>query len=112
MTPPQRAAFVLREGFGYPYERIAGLLHLSLVNSRQQVARAQRRLVAKRHRQPVDSIGHRRLVQDFLGAAWGGDVDRLEQVLLTTESGRAVGAARPAGHGAACVPDRCEAAPM
>jgi len=88
LTPPQRAAFVLREGFGYPYERIAGLLHLSVVNARQQVARAQGRLGAKRHRQPVDSIGHRRLVQAFLAAAQGGDLDRLEQVLLT-ESGPA-----------------------
>jgi RNA polymerase sigma factor (sigma-70 family) len=88
LTPPQRAAFVLREGFGYPYERIAGLLHLSVVNARQQVARAQRRLGAKRRRQPVDSISHRRLVQAFLAAAQGGDLDRLEQVLLT-ESGPA-----------------------
>jgi RNA polymerase sigma factor (sigma-70 family) len=88
LTPPQRAAFVLREGFGYPYERIGGLLHLSVVNARQQVARAQQRLGAKRHRQPVDSISHRRLVQAFLAAAQGGDLDRLEQVLLT-ESGSA-----------------------
>ncbi|MBW8819161.1 MAG: sigma-70 family RNA polymerase sigma factor [Streptomyces sp.] len=86
LTPPQRAAFVLREGFGYPYERIAGLLHLSVVNARQQVARAQRRLGAKRHRQPVDSISHRRLVQAFLAAAQGGELDRLEQVLLTESS--------------------------
>ncbi|MFJ9098022.1 sigma-70 family RNA polymerase sigma factor [Streptomyces sp. NPDC102405] len=86
LTPPQRAAFVLREGFGYPYERIAGLLHLSVVNTRQQVARAQRRLGAKRHRQPVDSISHRRLVQAFLAAAQGGELDRLEQVLLTESS--------------------------
>ncbi|CAM5697790.1 sigma-70 family RNA polymerase sigma factor [Streptomyces canus] len=111
LTPPQRAAFVLREGFGYPYERIAGLLHLSVVNARQQVTRAQRRLGAKRHRQPVDSISHRRLVQAFLAAAQGGDLDRLEQVLLT-ESGPAVRAARPAGREAACVPDRYDAAPM
>ncbi|WP_069757989.1 sigma-70 family RNA polymerase sigma factor [Streptomyces sp. LUP47B] len=86
LTPPQRAAFVLREGFGYPYERIAGLLHLSVVNARQQVARAQRRLGAKRHRQPVDSISHRRLVQAFLAAAQGGELDRLEQALLTESS--------------------------
>jgi RNA polymerase sigma factor (sigma-70 family) len=109
LTPPQRAAFVLREGFGYPYERIAGLLHLSVVNARQQVARAQRRLGAKRHRQPVDSMSHRRLVQAFLAAAQGGDLDRLEQVLLT-ETGPAVRAARPSGREAACVPDRYEAA--
>jgi RNA polymerase sigma-70 factor (ECF subfamily) len=100
LTPPQRTAFVLREGFGYPYERIAGLLHLSVANARQQVTRAQRRLGAKRHRQPVDSISHRRLVQAFLAAAQGGDLGRLERVLLS-ETGPTVRAARPAGARAA-----------
>ncbi|MET9907752.1 sigma-70 family RNA polymerase sigma factor [Streptomyces sp. NPDC006476] len=96
LTPPQRTAFVLREGFGYPYERIAGLLHLSVVNARQQVTRAQRRLGAKRHRQPVDCISHRRLVQAFLAAAQGGDLARLEQALLA-ETGPTARATRPAG---------------
>ncbi|MEU6422863.1 sigma-70 family RNA polymerase sigma factor [Streptomyces spiralis] len=82
LTPRQRAAFILREGFGYPYDRIAGLLHLSVVNSRQQVTRAQQRLRAQRRRQSVDSVTHRRFVQAFLAAAQTGDMARLEQVLL------------------------------
>ncbi|MGP4008442.1 sigma factor-like helix-turn-helix DNA-binding protein [Streptomyces sp. 4N124] len=44
LTPRQRAAYVLREGFGYPYSRISEILHLSVVNARQQVSRAQDRL--------------------------------------------------------------------
>nr|WSX75418.1 sigma-70 family RNA polymerase sigma factor [Streptomyces sp. NBC_00899] len=83
LTPRQRAAYVLREGFGYPYDRIAGLLHLSVVNTRQQVTRAQQRLAEQRRRQTVDSLTHRRFVQAFLAAAQAGDLARLEQVLLS-----------------------------
>lgn len=82
LTPRQRAAYVLREGFGYSYDRIAALLHLSVVNSRQHVARAQQRLSNRRHWQEVDSVVHRRLVQAFLGAARTGDLAPLERVLL------------------------------
>lgn len=86
LTPRQRAAFVLREGFGYPYDRIAGLLNLSVVNTRQQVTRALHRLGAPCRRQSVDSVTHRRLVQAFLSAAHAGDLATLEQVLLSDVS--------------------------
>jgi len=82
LSPRQCAAYVLREGFGYSYDRIASLLGLSVVNSRQQVARAQRRIGSGRRRREVDSVMHRRLVQAFLRAARAGDLDHLETVLL------------------------------
>ncbi|MGW4877747.1 sigma-70 family RNA polymerase sigma factor [Streptomyces sp. NPDC004262] len=82
LTPRQRAAYVLREGFGYSYDGIAALLHLSVVNARQQVARAQQRLGSRRHRQEVDPVAHRRLVQAFLGAARAGELAHLERVLV------------------------------
>jgi RNA polymerase sigma-70 factor (ECF subfamily) len=88
LTPRQRAAYVLREGFGYPYDRIAEILHLSVVNARQQVARAQRRLTGGRQGQPVDSVAHRRLVQAFLMAAQSGDLGPLESVLSAEASSR------------------------
>jgi RNA polymerase sigma-70 factor (ECF subfamily) len=88
LTPRQRAAYVLREGFGYPYDRIAEILRLSVVNTRQQVARAQRRLTGDRLRQPVDSVAHRRLVQAFLSAARTGDLGHLERELSTDAAGR------------------------
>lgn len=81
LTSRQRAAYVLREGFGYQYSRIAEILCLSVVNTRQQVARAQERLAENRRRQPVDSVAHRRLVQAFFAAAQTGDVAHLERVL-------------------------------
>jgi RNA polymerase sigma-70 factor (ECF subfamily) len=101
LTPRQRAAFVLREGFGYPYERIAGLLHLSVVNARQQVSRAQQRLNGGYPRQPVDSIAHRRLVRAFLAAAQGGDMNLLEQALLA-DTGSGAAAVRPTEQVAEC----------
>ncbi|NEC25982.1 sigma-70 family RNA polymerase sigma factor [Streptomyces sp. SID8111] len=85
LTPRQRAAFVLREGFGYPYTRIAGLLHLSVVNSRQHVARAHQRLAGahtEQARQPSDAATHRRFVRMFLAAAQTGQLAGLEQLLL------------------------------
>ncbi|MEW1776699.1 sigma-70 family RNA polymerase sigma factor [Streptomyces sp. NPDC086777] len=82
LTPRQRAAYVLREGFGYSYDNIAALLHLSVVNARQQVARAKQRLGSHRHHQEVDAVTHRRLVHAFLGAARSGDLAHLERVLL------------------------------
>ncbi|MFI8073801.1 sigma-70 family RNA polymerase sigma factor [Streptomyces sp. NPDC086033] len=88
LTPRQRAAYVLREGFGCPYDRIAEILHLSVVNTRQQVARAQRRLNGDRRREQVDSVAHRRLVQAFFAAAQTGDLGHLERVLSTDADGR------------------------
>ncbi|MBZ6254093.1 sigma-70 family RNA polymerase sigma factor [Streptomyces olivaceus] len=89
LTPNQRTAYVLREGFGYPHDRIAELLHLNVVNARQQITRAQSRLAAHRSRQPVDSVAHRRLVQAFLGAAQFGDLTHLEEVLCADSAPQA-----------------------
>lgn len=86
LTPRQRAAYVLREGFGYPYSRIAELLGLGVANARQHVSRAQERLDTNRHRRPVDSVAHRRLVQAFLVAAQSGDLGHLEAVLTADAS--------------------------
>ncbi len=81
LTPNQRAAYVLREAFGYSYDQIGDLLHLSVTNARQQVSRAQDRLDNRRHRQHVDAVTHRRLVQAIFTAARTGDLGQLERVL-------------------------------
>ncbi|MFC8349941.1 sigma-70 family RNA polymerase sigma factor [Streptomyces sp. NPDC057280] len=81
LTPNQRAAYVLREAFGYSYTQIGDLLHLSVGNARQQVSRAQDRLNNRRHRQHVDAATHRRLVQAIFTAARTGDLGHLEHVL-------------------------------
>ena len=48
LTSTERAAYVLREAFDYPYPRIAGMLRLSEANTRQLVCRAGKKLAASR----------------------------------------------------------------
>jgi RNA polymerase sigma-70 factor (ECF subfamily) len=80
LSPTERAAYVLREAFDYPYPQIAGILRLSQANVRQIVSRSRRRLVAER-RERVNAGEHRRLVEAFVAAARSGDVARLESML-------------------------------
>ncbi|SES00187.1 RNA polymerase sigma-70 factor, ECF subfamily [Streptomyces sp. yr375] len=80
LNPVERAAYVLREAFDYPYDDIAGMLRLSQANTRQIVSRARKRLSAER-RDPVDTAEHRRLLDAFVAAAQHGDVAALEHVL-------------------------------
>jgi RNA polymerase sigma-70 factor (ECF subfamily) len=77
LTPAQRAAYILREAFDYPYPRIAEIIQLSPDNVRQLVSRARRHLTAPR-RGPVGTGEHRRLLSAFLDAAQG-NVRALEE---------------------------------
>ncbi|MET9271574.1 sigma-70 family RNA polymerase sigma factor [Kribbella sp. NPDC003557] len=44
LSPAERATYVLREGFGYPYRDIAETLRIGTPNARQLVKRARDRL--------------------------------------------------------------------
>ena len=44
LSPAERATYVLREGFGYPYRDIAATLRIGAPNARQLVKRARDRL--------------------------------------------------------------------
>lgn len=80
LSPTQRAAYVLREAFDYPYDEIAEILQLSEANVRQLVSRSHKRLATER-RDPVAKGEHRRLLQAFLAAARKGDLSALEELL-------------------------------
>lgn len=80
LTPTERAAYILRESFGYAYPEIADILQTSEANARQLVSRARRHLAAD-HREQVDPATHRRLLDAFLRAAQKGDLAALEQLL-------------------------------
>lgn len=80
LTPVERAAYVLREAFGYPHRRVAEVLDLSEANARQLVRRARERL-GSRAAAPVDPARHRRLVEEFAAAARAGDLARFERYL-------------------------------
>lgn len=80
LNPVERAAYVLREAFAYPYQQIADIVESSEANTRQLVSRARKHLAAER-REPVSSTDHRRLLEAFLAAAQTGSLSVLEEVL-------------------------------
>jgi RNA polymerase sigma-70 factor, ECF subfamily len=86
LSPMERAAYVLREAFDYPYRRIAELLQVSPVYARQLVARAHRGIAA-RARRPVESAAHSHLVRVFLAASRTGNLGALEQLLAADAAG-------------------------
>ena len=80
LPPAERAAYVLREAFDYPYRHISEVLAMSEANARQLVTRARRRLCGE-HRRPVGATEHQQLLDAFVAAAQTGDLARLEQLL-------------------------------
>ncbi|MEU6609062.1 RNA polymerase sigma-70 factor [Streptomyces shenzhenensis] len=80
LNPVERAAYVLREAFDYPYHQIADILETSEANARQLVSRARKHLAAGR-RKRVSPAEHRRLLEVFLAAAQTGELTVLEDLL-------------------------------
>jgi RNA polymerase sigma factor (sigma-70 family) len=79
LSPKERAAYVLREAFNYPYRRIAGILQLAEANARQLVARARKRVADNKPRPPARSTERQRLLDAFTAAARKGDLSALEE---------------------------------
>lgn len=79
LAPTERAAFILRHAFGYPYDRIAGLLRTTDTNARQLVSRAGRR-VATDGRGSASDAELATLLPAFVSAARHGDVTGLEDL--------------------------------
>ena len=80
LSPTERAAYVLRHAFDYPYAQIAEVLQTTETNARQRVSRASRNL-ATRRRRSVSRTDHERPVHAFGVAAQGGGVAALEHAL-------------------------------
>jgi RNA polymerase sigma-70 factor, ECF subfamily len=85
LSAAERAAYVLREAFDYPYRQISEVLALSETNARQLVTRARKRLPGKRRRQ-ASANARQRLLEAFVSAAEAGDLATLEQALTTTRT--------------------------
>ncbi|MEV0590885.1 RNA polymerase sigma-70 factor [Nonomuraea cavernae] len=81
LTPPERAVFVLREAFELPYDELAGIVGVSVVNARQLHRRAATRLASGRERFRPTAEEHGRLLKRFMEAASGGDLTALTEVL-------------------------------
>jgi RNA polymerase sigma factor (sigma-70 family) len=80
LSPVERAVYVLREAFEYPFRDIADVLGISEANARQVATRARARLCGQRRR-PVDRAERTGLLNAFVDAAHAGHlaalVDRL-----------------------------------
>ena len=82
LSPEQRAAFLLREVFDEPYDRIAEIVGTSEQNARQLVARARRHVEERRapgSRPRASSASE--LATRFFAAAEEGDLEGLEELL-------------------------------
>jgi RNA polymerase sigma-70 factor (TIGR02957 family) len=81
LSPEQRAAFLLREVFDEPYDRIAEIVGTSEQNARQLAARARRHVEERRPRFEASREQREELANRFFAAAEDGDLGGLEQLL-------------------------------
>ncbi|WP_410816583.1 RNA polymerase sigma factor SigJ [Micromonospora sp. 050-3] len=83
LTPAERAVYVLREAFDYPFRRIGEVLDVSEAYARQLGHRARTHL-ARQRREPVGHTDRDRLLHAFLAAARSGELTQLEELLAET----------------------------
>ncbi|ONI92760.1 hypothetical protein ALI22I_02015 [Saccharothrix sp. ALI-22-I] len=92
LSPTERAVFVLREAFDYPFRDIAERLGIGEANARQLGRRARARLAGPRD-EPVHRAARDRLLTAFLDAAQVGAVAHLEHLLADDVLGQGRGRA-------------------
>ncbi len=98
LNPAERAVFVLREVFDFPYDVIAQAVEKSPAAVRQIAHRAKEHVAARRPRIEVDRTEQQRVVDRFMTAIETGEVQTLLDVLapdvvLVADGGGEVGAA-------------------
>jgi RNA polymerase sigma-70 factor (ECF subfamily) len=99
LEPLERAVFLLREVFDYPYGEVAAMVDRRPDHCRQIAHRARQRVRAARPRREASPADHERLLERFLAAAFEGQIDALEELLvedvvLLSDSGGKVSSAR------------------
>ncbi|MEV0641483.1 RNA polymerase sigma-70 factor [Streptomyces sp. NPDC050619] len=81
LSPLERAVFVLREAFGFPYADIAAMLDRGEPAVRQLAGRARKHVEERRPRYEADPVQQRDLTERFLAAAVDGDLEGLLSLL-------------------------------
>ncbi|MDM7830081.1 RNA polymerase sigma-70 factor [Cellulomonas edaphi] len=81
LAPTERAVFVLREAFGAPYDEVAEAVGKSPAAVRQIAHRAREHVAARRPRHRVSPAEQAAVVDRFLAAVRGGDLQELLDVL-------------------------------
>ena len=105
LGPAERAVFVLREVFDTPYDEIAEAVGKSPAAVRQIAHRAKEHVAARRPRMQVRQSEQLAVVERFLAAVQGGDLQDLMEVLapdvvMVADGGGIANAARKPIHGA------------
>ena len=98
LTPLERAAYLLHDIFGYPFEQVARSLGRTTPACRQLAARARSRIEERRRRFDADLRHGRELTGRFLAACATGDMRGLlamlaDDVVVWTDGGGKVRAA-------------------
>jgi RNA polymerase sigma-70 factor (TIGR02957 family) len=81
LSPQQRAAFLLREVFEYPYPEVAEIVGTNVDSARHLVARARTHVRERRPRYYASRRQREELAQRFFAAAEKGDLQALEALL-------------------------------
>jgi RNA polymerase sigma-70 factor, ECF subfamily len=97
LSPAERLAFVLHDMFAVPFDEIAPIVGRSPSATRQLARRARRRVQGASKVPDADPTSQREVVDAFLAAARGGDLDALLAVLDPDVVVRADRGAVPAG---------------
>jgi RNA polymerase sigma-70 factor, ECF subfamily len=98
LTPPERAAYLLHDVFGYSFDEVAPSLGRSAGACRQLAVRARQHVEVRRQRFDADLEHGRELTDRFLVACGSGDLSGLlellaDDVVVWTDGGGKVRAA-------------------
>lgn len=78
LSPRERVAFVLHDSFGFDFTTIGAVLDTSPVAARKLASRARAKVAQPA---PEDALADWEVVDAFMAAARGGDLERLLQLL-------------------------------
>jgi RNA polymerase sigma factor (sigma-70 family) len=81
LTPAERLAFVLHDLFGVPFDEIGPIVERSPVAAKKLASRARHRVRGTTPVPAADRARQRRVVDAFLAATRGGDIEGLLAVL-------------------------------
>lgn len=77
LSPSERVAFVLHDSFAVDFPTVATILGTSPVAARKLASRARSKLAVRPVNEPAEHRDHAAVVDAFLHAAKGGDLDTL-----------------------------------
>ncbi|WP_290792137.1 sigma-70 family RNA polymerase sigma factor [Flavihumibacter sp. UBA7668] len=83
LTPKERAAFILKEGFNYSHAEIAELLDISTENSRQLLSRANKQLKSAKFLPDKPNSRTTEILGKYQAALAQADIRELEHLLVS-----------------------------